>query len=192
MLVQPRLNFDARKVALGVRSDRLCRKFSDPRINTTREVCGFTVAGLEFERFIAVEGQDLRGGYAVALGEDDEFGVLIRILGAFLPFDLDGVRLNVVDSEITNAEHGREHSAGEGGAAGDGFILVEGGGKGFSGEDGLNLCANSGDTSAPADELDGIDLFESEASILQDMGEGVGYTIEDASDEGLVFLPRQP
>ena len=95
-----------------------------------------------------------------------------------------------MDSEITDTEHGGEHSRSKSGATGDGFVLVEGGGKGHSREDGLDLGANSGDTGAPTDEFNGIDLFEGKARILKNLGKGSGYTIEDAGDESLVLLPR--
>jgi len=95
-----------------------------------------------------------------------------------------------VDSKITDTENGGEHSTCEGGTAGDGFILVESGRKELSGEDGLDLGANSGDTSASTNEFDSIDLLEGETSVLENVGEGTGYTIKDTGDEGLVLFPR--
>ena len=131
MDILPRLELEAREITstIGVGSDGFRRELGVPWINATRKVRGLRIAGLDFER-----------------------RVLIWILRSLLPRDLDRVWLNVVDGEIMDTEHGGGRCRGKDGATGNG---VEGGGKGYSGEDGLDLGTNSGDTSASTDELDG-------------------------------------
>jgi hypothetical protein len=69
--------------------------------------------------------------------------------------------------------------------------LVEGGGKDLSREDGLYLGTDGGNTSASTDELNGVNLLEAEAGILENLQERSGYTVEDRGDEGFVLLSRQ-
>ena len=149
------------------------------------ELGGVGKDGLDVERILMVEGEDLGGGDGVAVGEDDELGVVAGVGCGGVPLDLDGVRGDVVHVEVADAEDGGEHGAGECGATGDGLVLVEGGGEGFAGEDLFDAFANGGHAGDAADELDGVNVIEGDAGLGEGALEGCGDAVEDVGDEGL-------
>ena len=62
--------------------------------------------GLEVECTLAVESEDLSRGNNIALGEDNQFGIFIRVFGLTFPVNLDGVRSDIVHAEFTDTEDG--------------------------------------------------------------------------------------
>lgn len=149
--------------------DLLDREATDPGVDASRDRLGLGVLGLEIEGLGAVEGQDLGRGDGVVLVEDNKLGLLL--LGGGLPGHLDGVVGDILDGEVTDLEGRRQHGALEGGTTSNSLVLVKGGGE-LLVEESLDALLEGGDTGGATNHLDGINIFNGQASILQGLVEG--------------------
>lgn len=185
--VQAGLELADHEVVVGISLDTLHGEAANPGVDLAGQLLGLSIASLEIEGLLAVEGEDLGRGHDVAAAEDGQAGVLIRDLGGLLPSEVDGVVDNVVDGKVTDTEDGGEGSTAEGGTTGNGLILVEGEGQGLAEElaDGL---LDGGDTSAATDHLDVVDVLDSELSLGESLLKRNGEAVKERADHLLELL----
>jgi len=172
--VKTSLELADHEVTLLIGLDVLDAEATNPGVDLAGESLGLSVLGLEVERLLAVESQDLGGRHGVALVKDSERGVLVRDLGGFLPGELDGVGNDVLDAEVANAEDGRKDGAAECAATGNSLVGVEGVRKGLASEEVTNGLLEGGHTGGTTNKLNDIDVLGLELGIGKGLLDGSG------------------
>jgi len=185
--VQSGLELADHEVIVGISLDSLDGEASDPGADLAREHFRLGVAGLQVERLLAVEGQDLGGRQRVASVEDGQGGVFVGDVGGLLPGELDGVVDNVVHGEVAHTEGGREDGAAESASTGDGLVLVEGEGERLA-EEFADRLLDGGDTSAATNHLDAVDILGLELGLRKRLLQGHVEAVQEGPDHLLQLL----
>lgn len=188
MQVQTSLQLADHEVVVGVGLDTLDGKATNPRVDLAGKLVGVGVASLEVERLLAVESEDLSGRHNVAPVEDGQAGVLIGDLGRLLPGELNGVVHDVVHREVTDTEDRREDSAGEGTAASNSLILVEGERESLATEELGDGVLDGGHTGATTNHLNEVNVVSSQLSLSKSLLDRGSDALEVGLDHNLQLL----
>lgn len=168
MNVHTGLELADHKVVLAIGLDTLDGEAANPGVDLSWKLFGIDIAGLQVERLLAVEGEDLGGRQDVALVKDGQAGVLIGNIGGLLPSKLDGVADDVLNGEVAHSENGRQDGAAESASAGNGLVGVHGVGQSLA-KEGLDTLLQSRNTRATTHNLDNVDVLLGELGLSQSL-----------------------
>lgn len=188
--IQASLQLADHEVVLGICLDALDGEAADPGVHLAGQHLRLGVPGLEVERLLPVESENLSRRHGVASVEDGEAGVLIRNVGRLLPGEFDGVVDDVVDGEVTNTENGREDGAAEGSTTSDGLVGILSERERLA-EEALDGGLESRDTSAAADHLNGVNVLWFELGLGKRLLERLDGAFQEGLDELLELLALQ-